>query len=263
MSVDQDAVCFNGQGKRRQSVNIFSLNAQRLAAGRQHPQQRASAYHCLGDQGRSLDDVFAAVQHQQHRLITDHSGDGLRRNFFACRGQTELRSDSPGGVVGVCRRRQFSYVHAAWEFACQSPRHLKGQLCFADAARPRQRHDALRAQQLQQISDRTFAPKQLAGSGGQVADRCLGQRWFRTLHNAGQTGELVATPGDGKDQLALRSEGSAQCGDLSLKAVFFNNAPGPCASQQFVFRDRHAWGFKQGHQQVKASAAQRHSLPFT
>src|SRR6516164_2675872 len=71
-------------------------------------------------------------------------------------------------------------------------------------------------------------------------------------------GELVTSPGNRPDQLAVRAKGFAQCGNLALQPVFFDDPVRPDPAQQLVLTNHSPWGLNQRQQQVEGTAAESH-----
>ena len=67
-------------------------------------------------------------------------------------------------------------------------------------------------------------------------------------------GQLVAAPGHGPDEIAVGSQGLAQCRDLGLKAVLLNDPSRPHAAHQLVL------GQDERQEHVESAAAELDGL---
>src|ERR1700756_3066472 len=74
----------------RQMMNPLALRTQRLPAGDQNMNLRCVAEYVLCQRGHGLDDVLAAIEHQQHTSLAKECQDdreGILRNY----GEPEVR----------------------------------------------------------------------------------------------------------------------------------------------------------------------------
>jgi hypothetical protein len=75
-------------------------------------------------------------------------------------------------------------------------------------------------------------------------------------------GELVASPGNRLDQVAVRSEGLAQTRNLALQPVFLDDPVRPDPAQQLVLADHSPWRLEQRQQQVECASAEPYRPAF-
>src|SRR5262249_4596365 len=66
-------------------------------------------------------------------------------------------------------------------------------------------------------------------------------------------GELVTTSSDGSDQVALRTQGGAQSGNLGLEIILPDAAAGPPARHQRVLAEDGSGCLDQRHQHVESA----------
>src|SRR5437762_12894662 len=69
-------------------------------------------------------------------------------------------------------------------------------------------------------------------------------------------GELVASPGNRPDQVAIRSEGVAQGRDLDMQAALLDDPVRPNALHQRVLADGSAVPLDKRHQHIKGAPAE-------
>ena len=74
------------------------------------------------------------------------------------------------------------------------------------------------------------------------------------------SGELVAAPGHGPDEIAVGSQGLAQCRDLGLKAVLLDHPAGPHAAHQLVLGQDRPGGIDERQEHIESAAAERDGL---
>ena len=128
-----------GQWQARERQHELFLEVQAFAGGHEHAQSRAGLEQ-FGDEVRSLDQVFAIVEHQQHPPVADGADRGGQRVFAVLRAEAERLAERRRNLAGVCQRLERHETNAVpgggllGEFAC----HLQSQARLADTARSKQ-----------------------------------------------------------------------------------------------------------------------------
>ncbi len=140
-------------GERVDEVQHLPGDAERLAAGGQHPQPRAGLQQVLRERGDGVDQVLAVVEHQQD-VVPDQRGDqpdravllGLLRRAHHELGAAHRREQSRRELLRLGERRQLRDVQPGG--ACGArPDRLPGQPRLACAAGPGQRDEAMFGEQ--------------------------------------------------------------------------------------------------------------------
>ena len=123
------------------------------------------------------------------------------------------------------------------------------------------------------IGERQYRDRRLLGAGRPSADRYhrrgdIGGRVknlpFANIRGSRTdlTGELVASPGDCPDQLAVGAKGFAKRDNLAREPVLFDDPALPNLVQQLVLADHRSRGFDQRHQHIESPAAEGYRPAF-
>src|SRR5580658_2171375 len=85
-----------GNIERRNAEHMFAIDAQYLAARRQHRCMRAEPHDGFSQFRRGIDDMFAIVEEQKEISVADRLRDGFRRDRVAT-DESKSETTSHGG----------------------------------------------------------------------------------------------------------------------------------------------------------------------
>ena len=111
----------------------------------------------------------------------------------------------------------------------------------------------MRHHQIRHLGHRGFPADQL-GDGLRKVGRTTGRSG--NAPHGHFSGELVAAPGHGPDEIAVGSQGLAQCRDLGLKAVLLDHPAGPHAAHQLVLCQDRPGGIDERQEHLESAAAE-------
>ena len=167
-------------GERRHLAERLAGDAERFAAGGQHPHAGALGEHPVDDGGARVDEVLAVVQHDQRAFAGERGDKAVERVCGG--GRAAAHGRHQGGVAqaeGAQQRvrdlgrvadgGQFHQPDAAGHAVGEAFGGLDRQPGLAGAARPGQGHQAVLLQQLADPLDLLLAADEAGQPGAQVA----------------------------------------------------------------------------------------------
>jgi hypothetical protein len=174
-----DLLVRHRQGPDR--VQRLAGDAQRLAAGGEHPQARAARQEQVGEVRRRGDQMLAVVEHQQQMLVADRLHDALHRGHraaAAAREQAELpgaeqRQDRARQVERVGDRRELDHPDAVGHVFEHARARLDRQPGLAGPTRSRERDQPPAGQKVLDPRDVVPAPHEAGDLRPQVRPRRL------------------------------------------------------------------------------------------
>jgi len=156
--------------QRRDAIDAFAFDPQRLSAGRQHGRARTNAHHRFHQLGRRIDDVLAIVEDQEEPLSSDGPSDGLGGNLVAAELEAEDARDRGRHQIGIGQRGQLDQPSVTPKGREQGAGDLQRQRAFADPTRPGQRDHSIGRQKIQQMLHSSGTADQVERGGREV--RC-------------------------------------------------------------------------------------------
>ena len=127
--------------ERRQAVDLFAIDAQRLTARRQDVDLRRGLKDRRGEWCRRSDDMLAIVQDQQHPLVVQMRQQG-RRRIVGLIGQSEHQQQRGDDEIGVAQCGKINEVCGLRKCRKQIMRNRDGNSGLADAAGAHDRDEA-------------------------------------------------------------------------------------------------------------------------
>ena len=207
--------------ERSEAVPAFTRYPERLPAGRQDVDARRSAENRRRQVGRSVNDMLAIVEQQQHPLVSKASDQAGKRilgaHFQAEHGRSRARHQA-----GVAERRQVDQPDAVFITCDHALGDGEGDSGLADTAGPDNCHQALVRKSRDERCHGFVAADQSNDRERQIVPPCRrdgrGQRGLRWLLKVDRGNEIVAASWNGDDvamaALAV-AEGAAQSADLN------------------------------------------------
>ena len=141
--------------QRRDTIDAFAFDPQRLSAGRQHGRARTNAHHRFHQLGRRIDDVLAIVEDQEEPLSSDGPSDGLGGNLDAAELEAKDARDHGRHQIGIGQRGQLDQPSVAPKGREQGAGDFQRERAFADSTGPGQRDHSIGRQKIQQTLHRS------------------------------------------------------------------------------------------------------------
>lgn len=222
----------SGHVERRHRAHALAMDAQRLAAGREHAQPVVGIGQRARDPGGVVEQVFAIVEHEQHPAPRDTGQHGFERQRAGRLRDAERAGKRVGHEVRAGHRGQ-RYEHRPFrEPLFRTRGRLDRDARLADPAGAHQRDDARDLQRGLHVGQHRFAAEQRTGHHG----RAQRLRAHRRLGAVPLDHQPVAAARHRHDQVAVGGQRLAQRRDMHLQVVFFNNGMRPDALHDFIFR---------------------------
>src|SRR5882757_7912478 len=164
--------------QRRQAIDLFAFNPQRLTARCQNVDSGSFTENSLGHRRRRLDEMLTVVEHQEHPPIANKREEILDRTV-GIDWEIQPRRDRAGYERWVIECSKIDEMNRAAKLRKlgMSDRYRHRRL--ADAARPYDRHEALAKELFGDRLDGFVAshhPQQPSGQlGGSVRNAALGK----------------------------------------------------------------------------------------
>ena len=179
------------------------------------------------------------------------------------------RSGNPDrNKIGIGQACEFHDPHPIDELWQQAPGDLEAQTRLADASGTRQGDEAAGGGEAEDLLERDGAADQFGNrlrqvrrwtgrSGLKDDGRACNRLRLRICRDrAYHAGELVASSGDRADQAAIRREGVAQCRDLDVQVVLFDDLVRSDTLDQRVFAHHSPRRLDQRHQHIEGAPAE-------
>jgi hypothetical protein len=110
--------------EQRHLVGMLAGHRQRPPAGGKQEHAGARLQKCVGELGRSRNQVFAVVEDEKHAPGAQKCRDRVRGRPFPVHGQSEHRGNRLADQLGPVQRRQLDEPRAVREARRQISAHL-------------------------------------------------------------------------------------------------------------------------------------------
>ncbi|EDT39701.1 hypothetical protein BamMEX5DRAFT_4509 [Burkholderia ambifaria MEX-5] len=229
----------------------LTVDAKRLAAGRQHAQPGIGLGQHGGDPRGSVKQMLAIVEHEQHPAMRDARQHRFERQRAGRQRDVQRVRQRGGDELRARNRRQRHERRAIRKARLGPDRGFDRDARLADAARPDQRHDARRVERREDIGDHLLPPHERGRRGREPGRRGThGGRAF-----GGFADEPIAAPRHRDDQIPVLAQRLAQRRDMHLQVVFLHECVRPHALHDLVFRDQRAICLNQEFENFECTAA--------
>jgi len=260
---------FGRDSERRYPVNRLALGPERFAACGDHAYCRIGTQQRIGQARRCVDHMLAIVEHNHDLLRTERVRRGLRR----CRARNEFKPECGGDgdrdEVRIGQRRQLGGPDPIGERRQLLSCDLEAKPRLADASGAGQGDQAVGGAKAQDLGQLGVTADQFGNLLRQVRGRAgwHGRRFShfrgrlgirRRRGGADLSGELVSASSGRADQVAVRREHLAQCRDVDLQIILFDDPAGPNALHQRILADDSAARLDQCHQHVERARSKFH-----
>nr|WP_238578702.1 hypothetical protein [Inquilinus limosus] len=247
-------------------MDLFALDPQRLAAGRQDVGLRRGPEDLGSQAGGAVDHMLAAVEDQQEAAVAQ-MGDQAGHRILRPDRQAQHRCHGDRHQAGIGHQPEIDEQGGAGEGIQQLMRHRRRHRGLADPAGADDGDEARRGQLLRQGPHAVLPPHHPrqprrqeggAGEGGADRGRALRHRRGRTRPQD-RRHEAVAPSRQRRDvarAVLAVAQRLAQPGDVEAQAALLDDHVGPHLGDQLALADRLVRAGDEGHQDVQRPGAE-------
>ena len=170
--VDRWEVVTVGNRHRRNPPHDLAGDVEDLSARREHRQLRATPRQLVDESRAFVEHVFAVVEHQQHRLVTDviaERGDEGHVGVFVC---AEHVGDLTVDARARGQRRELHVPDPVGMLVDAVRGELQAQPRLPAAPRAGERHEPVLVERVRDVEELVLAPDE----GGELRGQVVGRR---------------------------------------------------------------------------------------
>ncbi len=247
----------------RQMMHLLALGPQCLPARDQDVNLGGVAEYVLGQRRDGLDEMLAAIEHQQRSLLAQMRQDN-RQRLVRNRHKTQLGRQQTRDQSGILDGPEIEEVNGALKVGKQSVRQCQGDGRLAYSTCPDDRYKAVLFQQGGELTNRWVAshhdqglPRQLRGSRG-------GRRGFfrrrlslclRPGHPSGKAVAAAGNIGDVVDRGVRIAEPLAKGGNVKAQTDLIDDQLPPDTPDEVTLADDFRGMLEQRDQDVERTTA--------
>ena len=252
-----------GRLERRHAQDALALRPQRLPAGRQQADTRGGPQQLLREEGRSVGEVLAIVEHDQDLALAQVGEDARGRIVGRAGGRAEGRGERVRHQRSVGEGCEVDHADAVAERRPEPVGDRERQGRLADPARPDERDEAPALQAADDHVDERVPPDGPRDAVGQY--RTVPRGRLGRLQHLGRERADEAVPASGHRRdvaggLAIVAESASQRGDLRPEVALVDGDAGPGTSDELVPRHHLARSLGECHQNLERPTPERDGL---
>ena len=231
---------------------------ERLPARDQNVNLGRVAKYALGQSRDGLDEVLAAIEHQQHALLAQMRQDN-RQRLVRNRHETQLGGKQTREQPRIFDGREIKEVNGPLKFGKQSVRQCQGDGGFAYPACPDDRYEALLFQQGGELTNRSVASHHEQGLPRQLRRSRACLSWRRlSLRPGNLSRKAVALAGNicnVADRGVPIAESLAKGGNVNAQTDLIDDQLPPDTPHEVTIADHFRRVLEQRDQDVEGTAA--------